>query len=72
MKKIKFKNIGRDFEEEFVLKGFTKSGRMKIQEIVGSGPKGLTLGRNRLTTKKGKRHWIYESGSPLNSYYRDE
>lgn len=72
MKTIKFKNVGRNFEEDFVFKGFTKSGRMKLQEIVGSGPKGLTLGKNRMTTKKGKTHWLYEGGSPLNSYYREE
>jgi len=69
VKTINFKNVGKDFKAEYVLRGFTKSGRMKVTDIVGTGPEGLTLGKNRLTKIRNGKHWIKESGSALNSYY---
>lgn len=69
VKTINFTNVGKDFKQEFVLRGFTKSGRMKLTEINGEGPDGITLGKNKLTKIRDGVHWVRESGSPLNSYY---
>lgn len=72
MSTIKFKNVARDFENEYLFKGYTKSGRMKLQEIVGSSPQGFTYGKNRMTRKEGKTHYVSEGGSPFNTYYYEE
>jgi len=73
---IDFENIGLGFKSEYILLGKTKSGRYKLGEISGSGPEGYDVSRTRYTTvkKKGKKtqHWLYDSGSPLNSFVREE
>ncbi len=73
---INFDNVARNFKSEYILLGKIKSGRYKLGEISGEGPEGYTVFRHRYSTvkKKGNKtqHWLYEGGSPLNSYYREE
>ncbi len=73
---ISFRNIGRDFKSDYILLGKTKTGRYKLGEISGSGPEGYDVYKTRFTTVKKKngktQHWLYEGGSPLNSYVREE
>ncbi len=38
---IKIPNYALDFSSEFVFMGFTKSGRIRLGEIVMSGPDGI-------------------------------
>lgn len=75
-KTLKLRNVGRDFESEFVFLGKTKTGRIKLGDISGHGPEGMTVYKNRMTkieNHNGKRtHWIHTGGSALNSYYWEE
>jgi len=44
-KLIKIPNSRLDFSGEFVFEGFTKTGQVKLAQIIGSGPDGLKTRR---------------------------
>lgn len=75
-KTLPFRNVAKDFSSDFVLLGRTKSGRLKVGDISGHSPAGMTVYKNRLTKveqRNGKRtHYIHTGGSILNSYYWEE
>jgi len=70
---LKFQNVGKDFSADFQFINVTKSGNLRVKEIIGSSPQGIQLGKTKIAklTKIGdkKKYKIFEGGSPFNTYY---
>lgn len=71
---VEFENVAMGFKTDYIFRGFTKTGNMKVTDIIGSSPQGVDPGKNRiakLVKKDGEEYFkIFEGGSPLNTYIR--
>lgn len=66
--KLKFRNIGKDFEIEVIIIKRLKSGNLKVGVQWGWTQDNVEY-VVKIAQKRDGYYHISESGSPLNSYY---
>ena len=70
---LEFENVARDFSVTLLYDGITKSGNIRLREILSEGFRGIERTRKRFAKPEMQddgtiKFWLREPGSPLNSY----
>lgn len=70
-KALKFNSVSGDWGATYLYKGQTKSGNLKVSEILSEGPTGVRETRNKIAKldRAKETYYIRNSGSPLNAMY---